>query len=164
MVSVPEGPKGTAFFKLKHTLRVSMDSLWPQGWNMMVPNSVWTSNDPRSLKILKAPCTFTFNLLQYGCLWNTFDLRVGARWTFTVSGPPWTPLMSLKVRGRFIFLSSNPYNMAVYWLLSTSGITHDWFWQCPDHPGPKVPEGPEGTTYFYRQIPTKWLSMDSFRP
>ena len=94
---VPKGPEGAAFFKLKPTLWVSMDFFWPQGRHMMVPNSVWTSNGPRSLKILKAPCTFTFNLLQYGCLRNTFDLRVGARWTLTVSGLPWTPLMSLKV-------------------------------------------------------------------
>ena len=75
MVSVPEGPKGAAFFKLKPTLRMSVDSFWPKGQHMIVPDSVWTSNDPRSLKILKAPCTFTLNLLQYGCLWNTFDLR-----------------------------------------------------------------------------------------
>ena len=141
-----------------------MDSFWPQGRHMMIPDSVWTSNDPRSPKVLKALCIFTLNLLQYGCLSNTFDLRVGARWTLTVSRPPWTPLMSWRSRGCFIFLSSNPYNMGVYWLLSTSGITYHWLWPCSDLPGPKVPEGPEGTTYSYPQVPTIWLSMDSFWP
>ena len=139
MVSDHEGPQGAAFFKIKPTLRVSIDSFWPQGGHMMVPCSVWIFNDPRSPKVLKAPCTFTLNLLQFGCLWNTFDLRVGARWKLTVSGPPLTPLWCpWRSSGRFIFFSSNPYNMGVYWLLSTSGITHDWLWPCPDHPGPKV--------------------------
>ena len=112
---VPKGPEGATFFKLKTKLNTVYGLLLTTGS---------THDGP-------------WNSLQYGCLLTCFDHGVWARWTLTVSGLPrthlriWGPWRS---QGCFVFLSSNPYNMGVYWLLLTC-------WGPPE-----VPEGPKGTS------------------
>ena len=71
--------------------------------------------------VLRAPCIFNLNSLQYGyCLWILFD-HGGLGWmdvdcVWTAKDPSVVPEGR---KGALSFLSSNPYNIGVYWLLLT---------------------------------------------
>ena len=88
---VPKGLEGAAFFKLKPTLRGSMDSFWPQGQRIMDPDSVQTSNVPMSPKVTSHfyPQTPTI-WVSMDSFWPQGQRLIVSDSVWT-SGPPRTP-------------------------------------------------------------------------